>query len=65
MSDNAFQNFLLLFSIVYGPFSGLLCGVNYTGDVGNPGKSFPRGMTYATVAGVILFLFFAFVIAGQ
>lgn len=65
LSDSSTTDFLLLFSLVYGPFSSLLCGLNFTGSVRNPGRNFPKGMLMAEGVGVAVFAVFAVVVSSS
>eukprot|EP00051_Salpingoeca_urceolata_P006548 m.86480 g.86480 ORF g.86480 m.86480 type:complete len:969 (+) comp14878_c0_seq1:249-3155(+) len=49
-------NFLQLFSVVFAAFSGLSCGVNFTGEVRNPGRNIPRGLAYSVATGIALYV---------
>ena len=58
-------SFLNLFSVVFAPFAGLLCGANFTGDVRSPQKGIPRGMFYAALSGGLLFTLFSLVVSAS
>jgi len=48
--------FMLVFAIVFPAFTGMVAGVGLSGDLANPGKSIPRGVMAATVAGMVLYV---------
>eukprot|EP00055_Hartaetosiga_balthica_P016009 m.98637 g.98637 ORF g.98637 m.98637 type:complete len:927 (-) comp9018_c0_seq1:894-3674(-) len=55
LNGTPFNDFLVLYSIIFAAFAGLLCGVNLTGEVRNAGRSIPRGLMQATLFGVCFF----------
>ncbi|NOZ46850.1 MAG: amino acid permease [Chlorobi bacterium] len=58
-SDNFrnFDNFFVVFAIIFPAFTGMTAGVGLSGDLKNPGKSIPLGTTVATVFGMIIYFF--------
>jgi amino acid transporter len=54
-----FQNFFIVFAIVFPAFTGMTAGVGLSGDLKKPGRSIPLGTTTATVLGMIIYFFLA------
>ncbi len=52
-----FDNFFVVFAIIFPAFTGMTAGVGLSGDLRNPGKSIPIGTTLATVVGMIVYVF--------
>jgi len=52
-----FQDFFVVFAIVFPAFTGMTAGVGLSGDLRNPGRSIPLGTTSATVLGMIIYFF--------
>ncbi|MBI9038472.1 MAG: amino acid permease [Bacteroidales bacterium] len=52
-----FDNFFVIFAIVFPAFTGMTAGVGLSGDLKNPGKSIPLGTTLATFSGMIIYIF--------
>jgi amino acid transporter len=48
--------FMLVFAIVFPAFTGMAAGVGLSGDLANPGKSIPRGVMLATLAGMAIYV---------
>jgi len=54
-----FQDFFVVFAIVFPAFTGMTAGVGLSGDLRNPGRSIPLGTTTATILGMIIYIFIA------
>ena len=52
-----FDNFFVVFAIIFPAFTGMTAGVGLSGDLKNPAKSIPIGTTVATVTGMIIYVF--------
>lgn len=52
--------FFYVFTIVFPAFTGLAAGLGLSGDLKHPERSIPRGTIWATVAGLIIYVFVAF-----
>lgn len=57
------KDFFIVFAIIFPAFTGMTAGVGLSGDLKNPGKSIPRGTTFATFAGMILYFFIIYKLA--
>jgi amino acid transporter len=55
-----FDNFFIVFAIIFPAFTGMTAGVGLSGDLKDPGKSIPIGTTTATLAGMIIYFFIAY-----
>ncbi len=55
-----FDNFFVVFAIIFPAFTGMTAGVGLSGDLKNPGKSIPLGTTSATIIGMIIYFFIAY-----
>jgi len=60
-----FDNFFIVFAIIFPAFTGMTAGVGLSGDLKNPGKSIPIGTTVATIAGMIIYFFIAYKLASS
>jgi amino acid transporter len=54
---NNHDQFFLVFAIVFPAFTGMTAGVGLSGDLKNPGKSIPMGTIFATITGLIVYVF--------
>jgi len=50
------EGFIVVFAIIFPAFTGMTAGVGLSGDLKNPGKSIPRGIIFATLIGVIIYI---------
>ena len=55
-----FENFFVVFAIIFPAFTGMTAGVGLSGDLKNPSKSIPMGTVLATVSGMILYVFIVY-----
>lgn len=51
------DTFFIVFAIVFPAFTGMTAGVGLSGDLRNPRRSIPRGTLYATLAGMVVYVF--------
>ncbi|MFC2128633.1 amino acid permease [Bacteroidota bacterium] len=61
--DNRITNpdsFFYVFTIIFPAFTGLAAGLGLSGDLKNPKKSIPRGTIWATVVGILIYVFVAY-----
>ncbi len=54
------KSFFYVFTIVFPAFTGLAAGLGLSGDLKNPRKSIPQGTIWATIAGLLIYLFVAY-----
>ncbi|WP_297093131.1 amino acid permease [uncultured Draconibacterium sp.] len=55
-----FENFFVVFAIIFPAFTGMTAGVGLSGDLKNPSKSIPLGTVLATVSGMIIYVFIVY-----
>ena len=53
------ESFFMVFAIIFPAFTGMTAGVGLSGDLKDPSKSLPRGTLFATIAGMIIYVFIA------
>ena len=49
--------FFYVFMIIFPAFTGLAAGLGLSGDLKNPSRSIPRGTLWATLVGMIVYIF--------
>ncbi|WP_321299747.1 amino acid permease [Marinifilum fragile] len=54
------KGFFYVFTIVFPAFTGLAAGLGLSGDLKNPRKSIPRGTIWATVGGLLIYIWAAY-----
>ena len=54
-----FDDFFMVFAIIFPAFTGMTAGVGLSGDLRDPGKSIPKGTLIATFMGFIIYIFIA------
>ena len=54
------KSFFYVFTIIFPAFTGLAAGLGLSGDLKNPRKSIPQGTIWATIAGLLIYLFAAY-----
>ncbi|MCF8358753.1 MAG: amino acid permease [Prolixibacteraceae bacterium] len=54
------ESFFYVFAIIFPAFTGLAAGLGLSGDLKHPEKSIPRGTIWATVAGLVVYVFIAY-----
>lgn len=50
------DSFFIVFAIIFPAFTGMTAGVGLSGDLKNPRKSIPRGVLYATLTGMAVYI---------
>lgn len=60
-----FDNFFVVFAIIFPAFTGMTAGVGLSGDLKNPGRSIPIGTTVATLSGMVIYFFIAYKLASS
>lgn len=61
-TDNP-ESFFLVFAICFPAFTGMTAGVGLSGDLKDPSVSIPKGTIYATLAGLVIYVFIALKLA--
>lgn len=56
-------DFFLVFAIVFPAFTGITAGVGLSGDLRKPSRSIPMGTLFATVTGLIVYIFVIYKLA--
>ena len=56
-TDALKSSFFIVFAICFPAFTGMTAGVGLSGDLKNPGRAIPLGTTFATVIGMIIYIF--------
>ncbi|MDA3930459.1 MAG: amino acid permease [Prolixibacteraceae bacterium] len=54
------ENFFYVFAIVFPAFTGLAAGLGLSGDLKHPEKSIPKGTIWATIVGLVVYIFLAY-----
>ncbi|MFO8234568.1 MAG: amino acid permease [Bacteroidales bacterium] len=54
-----FDDFFIIFAIIFPAFTGMTAGVGLSGDLKNPGKSIPKGTLIATSMGFVIYILVA------
>jgi len=54
------EGFFYVFAIIFPAFTGMTAGVGLSGDLRDPKVSIPRGTLYATISGMIIYVFIAY-----
>ncbi len=54
-----FNEFFMIFAIIFPAFTGMTAGVGLSGDLKNPAKSIPRGTLFATGIGFVIYILVA------
>jgi solute carrier family 12 (sodium/potassium/chloride transporter), member 2 len=55
--------FFFVFTIIFPAFTGLAAGLGLSGDLKEPQKSIPRGTIWATIVGMLVYVFAAYKLA--
>lgn len=51
------ESFFVVFAIIFPAFTGMTAGVGLSGELKKPSKSIPLGTIFATLAGMIIYMF--------
>ncbi len=54
------ESFFYVFAVVFPAFTGLAAGLGLSGDLRDPKKSIPRGTIWATLTGLVVYIFVAY-----
>ena len=57
--------FFVVFAIIFPAFTGMTAGVGLSGDLEKPSRSIPIGTTLATLAGMVIYFFVIYKLAGS
>ena len=57
------NNFFVVFAIVFPAFTGMTAGVGLSGVLKKPSRSIPIGTTFATISGMIIYVFIIYKLA--
>ncbi len=59
------EQFFVVFAIICPAFTGMTAGVGLSGDLKKPSRSIPMGTTLATLAGMVIYFFVIYKLAGS
>ena len=59
------NQFFYVFAIIFPAFTGMTAGVGLSGDLKDPKVSIPRGTMWATLIGMVIYVFITFKLAGS
>lgn len=59
------NEFFYVFAIIFPAFTGMTAGVGLSGDLKDPKVSIPRGTMWATLIGMVIYVFITFKLAGS
>jgi amino acid transporter len=60
---HSFDDFFVVFAIVFPAFTGMTAGVGLSGELKKPSRSIPIGTTVATLTGMIVYVFVIYKLA--
>jgi hypothetical protein len=59
------ENFWIVFAVFFPAVTGIMAGVNLSGDLARPEKSIPKGTLYAVGAGYLIYMVVPFILVGR
>ena len=65
VSESKSENFWTVFAVFFPAVTGIMAGVNMSGDLKNPSKAIPYGTFAAVGAGYLIYMLIPFVLASR
>ncbi|MDX1623143.1 MAG: amino acid permease [Gemmatimonadota bacterium] len=64
-ADRYAEPFWTVFAVFFPAVTGIMAGVNMSGDLENPGRAIPRGTLWAIGVGYVIYMLLPIVLAGR
>ncbi len=65
VSDSRSEGFWTVFAVFFPAVTGIMAGVNMSGDLKNPSRAIPYGTFYAVGAGYLIYMLIPFILASR